>query len=120
MRDSITIAPRSRLTPEQMRTIAVHKDALKGLLRDDDVVARRAEFAQQLACTPAPSVPAFLFTTGVTYTKGICFSCGDVLSRWTFGRCWRCSLAWRLTRALPISADLAQTLDEARSSAGAG
>lgn len=113
----LSIAPRSRLTSEQMQTIARHKDALKRLLvrRSETGVSQRREvFAQQLARTPSPRVPAFLFTADVVYAKGTCFSCGDALSAWTFGRCWRCSLAWRLACRVPIDQDVASALDESK------
>lgn len=114
--DALTIAPRSRLTPERMHKIVTHKDGLKRLLRegDDGVVLRRAAFEQLLARTPPPRVPAFLFRDGIVYAKGICFSCGDTLPQWTFGRCWRCALAWRLACRVPISAGLAAALDSVK------
>ena len=113
--DALTIAPRSRLTPERMRTIAASKDALKTLLRDDaGLIARRQAFEQQLASTPAPRLPAFVFTPGIAYTKGFCFSCGEPMPQWIFGRCWRCALAWRLACRLVISPDLAAALNSAR------
>jgi hypothetical protein len=114
--DVLTIAPRSRLTLEQQQMIVTYKDALKTLLRDGEaqVAARRAVFAEQLARTPAPRVPAFLFKDGIAYTKGTCFSCGDALPQPTFGRCWRCSVAWRLACKLPVPSDLATTLDSAK------
>src|SRR5688500_1384588 len=111
--DVLTITPRSRLTRDRMQIIEAHKDALKQLLRpcDDGVVLRRDVFVRQLAGTPPPRVPAFLFTDGIVYAKGICFSCGDALPSVTFGRCWRCSLAWRLACGLPIPVELAAALD---------
>ena len=114
--DVLTITPRSRLTPEQMSLIVTYKDALKKLLRpcDAGVVARREAFVQQLARTPAPRVPPFLFKADIVYAKGVCFSCGDGLPSLTFGRCWRCSLAWRLACRLPVPADLAAALDGAK------
>jgi hypothetical protein len=114
--DALTIAPRSRLTPERQRTIVTHKDALKTLLRgvDEQVAARRHAFREQLARAAAPRVPAFLFREGVVYAKGTCFSCGDPLPQPTFGRCWRCSVAWRLACRPPIPADLAAALDSAK------
>jgi hypothetical protein len=113
--DTLTITPQSRLTPERKQTIVTHKDALKTLLRgDEQVAARRQAFLEQLAHTPAPRVPAFLFKDGIVYAKGACFSCGDPLPQPTFGRCWRCSVAWRLACHLPIPADLAAALDSAK------
>lgn len=112
----LSIAPRSRLTPERMEAIAACKAALKTLLRccDTGVQARRDVFEFQLAQTPAPRVPAFLFRPGVAYVRGVCFSCGDRLPELRFGRCWRCSLAWRLACRVPIEPALAAALDDAR------
>jgi hypothetical protein len=84
------------------------------LLSDDDVVARSAVFRQQLEATPPPAVPAFLFKAGIPYTPAVCFSCGEPNGRTTFGRCWRCSVAWRLECRLPIQADVATALDSAK------
>jgi hypothetical protein len=112
----LSIAPRSRLTPERMQAIAACKDALKQLLRgcDAGVTDRVAEFRRQLAAVPAPRCPAFLFRSDVAYVRGVCFSCGDALPEPRFSRCWRCSLAWRLASRLPVPADLAAALDVAR------
>ena len=112
----LVIAPRSRLTPERMAEITRHRDALKLLLRccDAGVQARRDVFEYQLAQTPAPRVPAFLFRPDVPYVHGVCFSCGDALAALRFGRCWRCSLAWRLAVRLPVPADLAVVLDDVK------
>jgi hypothetical protein len=113
--DAVTIAPRSRLTSERMQAIAASKNALKVLLRNDaGVVERRVVFEQQLACTPPPRVPAFMFKEGVAYASGLCFSCGDELSELTYARCWRCSIAWRLACGLTLSSELAKALDGAK------
>src|ERR1700722_4532381 len=47
-------------------------------------------------CTPVEIIPALLFRADVPYVSGRCFSCGEETGRPAFGRCWRCSLAWRL------------------------
>lgn len=114
--DAIVITPKSSLTPDRRRQIVDHKTAIKTLLRgcDAGVMARVAEFRRQLAAVPAPRCPAFLFRSDVPYVRSVCFSCGDGLPEPRFSRCWRCSLAWRLAIGLPISADFAQALDEAR------
>ena len=59
-------------------------------------------------------VPALLFRSGVPYVEGRCFSCGDALQRFRVGRCWRCSLAWRLACRVAMPAPLADALDAAR------
>lgn len=113
---ALSIAPRSRLTPARMQAIAASKDAIRQLVRscDDGVQARRDVFEFQLAQTPAPCVPAFVFRSDVPYVPGVCFSCGDRQPALRFGRCWRCSLAWRLACRLPVPAALADALDAAR------
>jgi hypothetical protein len=114
--NGIVIVPRSRLTPERMKEIAHHKEELLLLLRcrDAGVQARRVAFASALASTPAPRVPAFLFRLEVPYLRGVCFSCGDKLPQPRFGRCWRCSLAWRLAAQVQIPGDVASALDGAK------
>ena len=59
--DALSIAPRSRLTPERMQAIAAHKDAIKTLLRccDEGVVARRDAFRAQFDAAPVEIIPAF-------------------------------------------------------------
>lgn len=113
---ALRIAPRSRLTPERMATIAACKDAIRLLVRccDAGVQGRRDLFRQQLEAAPAPTVPAFLFRPDVPYVRGRCFSCGDALPELHFSRCWRCSLAWRLACRLPMSLELGAAIDVAR------
>ena len=117
--DALSIAPRSRLTPERMQAIATHKDAIKTLLRccDEGVVARRDAFRAQFNAAPVEIIPALLFRADVPYVSGRCFSCGEETGRPAFGRCWRCSLAWRLACRLPIPADLGAAMDTAKVSA---
>ena len=113
----LAIAPKSKLTPERMQTIAGCKDALKVLVSiatDAGVHERRDAFRAQLEAAPTPTVPAFRFRAGVSDQPGICFSCGTLLREARFGRCWRCSMAWRLAARLPVSPQLASALDEAR------
>src|SRR3981081_1727783 len=57
--DALSIAPRSRLTPERMQAIAAHKDAIKTLLRccDEGVVARRDAFRAQFNAAPGGVTP---------------------------------------------------------------
>ena len=115
--DQVLVSPPGALTPEQRQVFQQYQDAVRVLVMvvtDEAVQARRDVFRQQLDATPAPGVPAFLFKPGVPYVKGVCFSCGDSLPELRFGRCWRCSLAWRLACRLPIPRDLAAALDSAR------
>jgi hypothetical protein len=107
----LRIRPASRITAAQPTRIRAHCDTLKRLL--DEVDERRERFRQQLEASAAPVVPAFLFKP-VPYVASVCFSCGDANGRATFGRCWRCSLAWRLACRLAIPANLAAAIDDAR------
>lgn len=113
----VLVSPRGALTPEQRELFRQGAEAVRALVpvvTDAGVEARRAVFAQQLAVTPAPQVPAFLFKAGVPYVAGSCFSCGDRLERLRFGRCSKCAIAWRLAADVPIPAALAEALDAAR------
>ena len=113
----LRVSPRNRLDEEHVAAIQHHKDALKLLVQscDDGVQARVAVFKEQLASTPAPSAPAFLFKAQIPYTTGLCFSCGDRLPQVHYGRCWRCSISWRL--AVGVSLDSDWIRDEAKTTA---
>jgi hypothetical protein len=106
----------SLLTPAQRVQLGQQRAAVLTLLRicDAGVVARREVFQQQLNATAPPAVPAFVFTAGVPYVPGACFSCGEANGRETYGRCWRCALAWRLVCRLAIPTDVAIVIDGAR------
>lgn len=115
--DAIVIVPRSKLTPARMQQITEHKAAVKLLLRcclDPGVIDRRDVMRAQLDAAPAGRVPALLFRPDVPYVEGRCFSCGDALQRFRVGRCWRCSLSWRLAARVSIAPDFAEALDGAR------
>jgi hypothetical protein len=115
--DQVLVSPRGVLTLEQREVFRRHQAAVRvlvAIVADTDVQARRDAFRQQVEATPAPMVPAFFFKVGICYTKGRCFSCGDALSEWRFGRCWRCAVAWRLAYRLPVLADLAAAMDSAK------
>ena len=92
----LIVEPASRLTADERRRVREHRRTLAELIRDDGLQARREVFAAQFAASLPPRVPAFLFKGGVRYRAGACFSCGDSLPEATFGRCWKCALAWRL------------------------
>ncbi len=111
----LRVWPVERLTAEHERLIQQHRHALVTLVRicDDGVQDRVVVFRGQLEADPT-AVGPFLFTAGVPYSKGICFSCGAGLPDVYFGRCWRCSLGWRLAYRLPVPAELAAAHDEAR------
>jgi hypothetical protein len=112
----LSIAPRSRLTPERMATVTPHKDDLRMLIRmrDQGVQDRRDAFTQQLANVPSGVlVPCFVFRVS-PYIKGHCHACGETLERLRWGSCWRCSLARRLVCHAPVPSDLFMAYDEAR------
>lgn len=103
---ALAITPRSRLLPERMRAIVACKDAMRVLVRccDAGVADRRDRFRAQLDAAPPGQLPAFFFALNTPYMAGACFSCGDPLPEAeAFGRCWRCSLAWRLAARVPIT-----------------
>jgi hypothetical protein len=94
----------------------LHKPDLLMLLRCLDVgVGERCDVMRALfEAAPAGRIPALLFRPGLPYVAGRCFSCGDQLQTLFVGRCWRCSLAWRLAVRVPIPAELADALDGAK------
>ena len=104
-----------RLSPEQRTHVRQHRDALVTLVRccDDGVQERLVVFRQQRQEVPTGTMPAFVFQAG-PYAKGVCFSCGAALSVAQFGRCWRCSLAWRMAAGVSIPVERATVYDEAR------
>ncbi len=112
----LRVWPVERLTAEHARLIQQYRNALVTLVRicDEGVEARVAAFKQQCANTPADSIPSFLFRPDVPYVKGSCFSCGDPITELRYGRCWRCSLAWRLAAGVPLPAAQAAVYDGAR------
>jgi hypothetical protein len=114
--DRIRVRPASLLTAAQRVQLGQQRAAVLTLLRicDEGVVARREVFQQQLKATAPPAVPSFVFTAGVPYVPGACFSCGEANGRETYGRCWRCALAWRLVCRLAIPTDVAIVIDGAR------
>ena len=81
------------------------------LVCDDAVQDRLAVYKAQLAAVPAGSTPDFVFQRGTVHARGVCFSCAAPLAVPEFGRCWRCSLAWRLALQQPIPAELAAIYD---------
>ena len=110
---TLWIKPARRLTPEWRARITEHRAALKALVLvcDDGVQDRVVVYKAQLAAVPAGSTPDFVFQRGTAHTRGVCFSCASPLSVPEFGRCWRCSFAWRLAMQIPIPADLAAVYD---------
>ena len=115
--EQVLVSPRGLLTTEQREVFRHHQLAVRALvsiLTDVGVQDRAAEFRGQLEQTPTPRAPAFVFKVNISYVKGTCFSCADRLPELRFGRCWRCSLAWRLACRLHIPALLAEALDAAK------
>ena len=110
--DRLRVGPAERLTSAHDRLIRQHRDDLVTLLRDDGVAARVAVYRQQLRESPPGTIPAFVFTP-TPYIKAICFSCGVGLEEPRYGRCWRCSLAWRMAARVPIAAAWVAVYDTA-------
>ena len=112
---ALFIKPVERVTPELRAQLRQHKPALMTLVCvcDQGVQDRVEVFRAQLEADPL-TVGPFLFIAGVPYSKSICFSCGAGLCDAGFGRCWRCSLAWRLAYRLPVPAETAAAHDEAK------
>jgi hypothetical protein len=112
----LVVEPASRLTTDEQTAIRAHARGLALLVRicDRDIQKRREAFAEQLAHTHPPGLPALLLRPHVPYVKGTCFSCGVILHTLIFGRCWRCSLACRLACGLSIPLDLVMAMDAAR------
>ena len=112
----LRVSPVERLTAEREALIRQHRDALVTLVRicDTGVQERLAAFKQQLRGAPDGTMPDFVFRRGIPYTKALCFSCGAELAEPRYGRCWCCSLAWRLAVGVPIPAEQAAVYDGAR------
>ncbi len=113
---TLWIKPARRLTAEHRAQITEHRAALKALVLvcDDDVQDRLVVYKAQLAAVPAGSTPDFVYQRGTVHRRGVCFSCAAPLSGPEFGRCWRCSLAWRLAMRIPIAAELAAVYDSTK------
>ena len=111
----LRVWPVERLTAEDERLIQTHRNELVTLVRicDDGVQERLAVFKQQCREAQPGTLPAFMFRR-TPYAKGICFSCGETLPQPEFGRCWRCSLAWRMAAGVPTPAEHAAVYDRAR------
>ena len=114
--ERLRIRPADRVTPERRAELVLHKPDLLMLLRccDAGVGERRDVMRTLFEAAPAGRTSALLFRPGLPYVEGRCFSCGDPLQTFRVGRCWRCSLAWRLAVRVPIPAALADALDGAK------
>jgi hypothetical protein len=112
----VRVEPGSRLTADQRQLLVQHKAAVATVLRgcDPEVAVRRDVFRAQIEAAERVMLPALVYKPDIAYTAGVCFSCGDPNGRAAHGRCWRCSLAWRLACRLPISSELAAVVDGAR------
>jgi len=116
-RGRLLVRPHDRLSADRRALLARERDALLTLLRicDSDVQRRREAFAIALETdTSGAALPLLVLTPGLPYVAGRCFSCGDPLDRSTYGRCWRCALAWRLALRLPVPAEYGAALDSAK------
>ena len=97
-RGELWVRPVDQLTGAQQAKIQQHRDELVALVQsyDEGVQERLVAYKQQLAKVPKGSTTDFVFQRGTPYAKAVCFSCGATLQELQHGRCWRCSLAWRL------------------------
>ena len=104
----LRVSPSDRLTTGQEAEIRGWRDDLIVLVQicDEGVHARRALLRRQLDAAGPPSIPSFLVCPNVPWERGTCFGCGDPNASGRDGRCWRCSLAWRLVGRVSISGDL--------------
>ena len=100
----LRVWPVERLVLEHEHQIQGHRDELVTLVRicDEGVQERLAAFKQALRKFPEGTSPDFVFRRGTSYGKAVCFSCGAALPAPRYGRCWRCSLAWRLAAKVSI------------------
>ena len=103
------VKPVDQLTPELRASIQRHRDELVTLVRcvDDGVQERLVAFKQQRRDSGTGTTPDFGFRRGTPYGAGSCFSCGAALDERRYGRCWRCSLAWRMAAGAPVPAGAA-------------
>ncbi len=115
-RGELWVRPVDQLTSEQQAKIQRHRDELVTLVRvcDADVQERLVAFKQQFREAPEGTTPDFVFQRGTPYAKAVCFSCAAALPEPRYGRCWRCSLAWRMAAGVPIPTEQAAAYDGAR------
>ena len=90
----LRVSPAHQLTARHRAAIRRYRDDLIVLVQscDPGVVSRRALFKRQWGLDKTTT---FLVCPDLGWQKGRCFSCGDDLDAQRYGRCWRCSLAWR-------------------------
>lgn len=115
-RGELWVNPVDQLTAKQRASIQLYRNELLTLVQccDEGVQKRLASFKQQLSRAPKQTTPAFVFRQGTPWAKGSCFSCAGPLDEQRYGRCWRCSLAWRMAAGVSIPAEKARAYDEAR------
>ena len=112
----LRVWPVERLTVEHELLIQQYRDELVTLVRicDDGVQERLVVCKQQLRKAPEGTTPDFVFKRGTIYARAVCFSCAAALPEPEYGRCWRCSLAWRMAVGVSIPAEPAAAHDGAR------
>lgn len=96
----LRLSPRELVPLELIDALRVAKPALLERLRsqDKDPVRRRVAVFRERG-------QPWVLYAGLTYSRGICFSCGDALDRHViFGRCEACSEAlWRVLADEPAA-----------------
>ena len=112
----LRVWPVERVTAEHEQLIQEHRNELVTLVRicDGAVQFRLAAFKTQIRNAPEGTMPDFVYVRSTAYAKGVCFSCATALATPEYGRCWRCSLAWRMAAGVPIPAEQAAAYDGAR------
>lgn len=97
--NELVLSPRGLLTAADLEACRRYKPALLLIAKicDPEVQRRRERFVSQQPSTVGIVDP------GWRYVRGVCFSCGAPVPTW--GRCWRCQLAWCLTWRLPITVE---------------
>jgi hypothetical protein len=108
--------PDTKLSADHRARLKAQYAPVVALLRtfDDGVKDRRTVFEGQIAAAGDRVVlPLLTYRPDLAYVADRCWSCGDALERPTFGRCWRCSVAWRLAAGVQVP-ELAHALDGAK------
>ena len=90
----LRVSPAHQLTARHRAAIRRYREPLVVLVLscDPGVLSRRTLFKRQWIVGRAT---IFLVCPNLGWQKGRCFSCADDLNAQRYGRCWRCSLAWR-------------------------
>jgi hypothetical protein len=115
--DRLLANPIDRVTPEQRDQLRSYRPLIVRLfemgLSAEALESRRQHFAARLTQAGETLVPALVLVEGLPYVPGVCFSCGDSLKTYGFGRCLPCAWAWRLACHVALP-ELSQAFDGAK------